>query len=348
MSRPFRLGLFIIVSLVIFGTGVFLIGRRQFLLSPTYSLTTSFNSVAGLINGAEVHVGGLNRGTVTRIELPREPGGQMTVVMKMDRSTQDVLRQDSVASIATDGLLGDKHIDLAFGSSDAPRVSNGDRLAGVETTDLSDLVSQTGAVMGDLQQTAAQLKDIGTKINAGQGTMGSLVNDRRLYDELSAAAAGLQDNMDALRHNFLLSGFFNRRGYGDSTQLARHAIAALPQNEPAETIPISSAKLFSSPDSAKLKETKALDEAGRALSANPFGLAVVVARGGQTGDSDELQVLAQARAMNVRDFLVSHYPMDDTRLKTFAVAKSSAANDASTIEVLIFPAKPVASTRKRN
>src|SRR6478609_4505769 len=105
MSRPFRLGLFIIVALVIFGTGVFLIGRRQFLLSPTYRLTTSFNSVAGLINGAEVHVGGLNRGTVTRIELPHEPDAQMTVVMKMDRGTQDVLRQDSVASIATDGLL---------------------------------------------------------------------------------------------------------------------------------------------------------------------------------------------------------------------------------------------------
>jgi outer membrane protein OmpA-like peptidoglycan-associated protein len=153
---------------------------------------------------------------------------------------------------------------------------------------------------------------------------------------LTAAATGLQDNMQALKHNFLLSGFFNRRGYDDSTQLTRHTIGALPRSAPAERIPITAPKLFAAPDSAKLKDTKALDDAGRALAAGPFGLAVVVARGGPTGDTEDLQVLAQARAMNVRDYLVSHYAMDDTRLKTFAIAKTAEPAATGSIEVLIF------------
>jgi hypothetical protein len=148
----------------------------------------------------------------------------------------------------------------------------------------------------------------------------------------------MQDNMNALKHNFLLSGFFKNRGYDDPAQLTRHLIPSLPRGEPTASIPIRSAKLFAADDSAKLKDTKVLDEAGRALAAGSFGLAVVVARGGPTGDSGDLEMLAQARAMNVRDYLVEHYPMDDTRLKTFAVAKTPEPNGDSSIEVRIYPA----------
>ena len=336
MSRPFHLGFFLIGALMIFGTAVFLIGRRQFLFSPTYALSASFKTVSGLIPGAEVRVGGMNRGTVSRIELPHDPAGDVTVVMKLDRSTQDVVRQDSVATVETDGLLGDKHVAVSFGSPDADRVTNGTHIAGEPTMDLSDVVKRSGLAMGDLQATAGQLKEIGAKINSGQGTIGSLVNDRKLYDQLQAAATGLQDNMDALKHNFLLRGFFSQRGYEDSTELARYEIPSLPRGPYAQRMTIDGQKVFAS-DSAKLKQTKPLDEAGHALESGPFGLAVVVARGGVMGDSDELRVLARARAMNVRDYLVRHFAMDDTRLKTVALAKAEDAGKAEVVEVLIYP-----------
>jgi phospholipid/cholesterol/gamma-HCH transport system substrate-binding protein len=322
--------------MMILGTAVFLIGRRQFLFSPTYALSASFKTVAGLIPGAEVRVGGMNRGTVSRIELPRDPAGDLTVVMKLDRSTQDVVRQDSVATIETDGLLGDKHVAVSFGSPDADRVADGAHITGEPTMDLSDVVKRSGLVMGDLQATAGTLKDIGAKINSGQGTIGSLVNDRKLYDQLQAAATGLQDNMDALKHNFLLKGFFSQRGYEDSTDLARHEIPALPRGPYAQRVELDGQKLFSA-DSAKLKQTKVLDEAGHALEGRPFGLAVVVARGGLMGDSEELRVLARARAMNVRDYLVRHFAMDDTRLKTVSLAKAEDAEKAGVVEIVIYP-----------
>src|SRR6267378_4042072 len=106
MWTPVRLGAFIFGTLVILAVGVFLIGDKQFLFSSTYRLQSSFKNVSGVIDGAQVHVGGVNKGTVKRILLPTTPDGQMTMVMALESSTRKVLKKDSVVSIETEGLVG--------------------------------------------------------------------------------------------------------------------------------------------------------------------------------------------------------------------------------------------------
>src|SRR5215471_8035178 len=123
--RAFRLGIFIVFTLAILAAGVFLIGSRQFLFSSTYILKANFKNVAGLNNGAEVRVGGIHKGTVKQIQLPVQPGGEMTVVMVMEQSTRKVIRKDSVATIQTEGLLGNKYVEVTFGSDNAPHVDDG-------------------------------------------------------------------------------------------------------------------------------------------------------------------------------------------------------------------------------
>src|SRR6184192_284592 len=129
MSRTFRLGLFIVSTLAILAAGVFLIGERQFLFSSTYQIKTTFKNVTGLNPGAEVRVGGIHNGTVKQILLPTRPDGGMTVVMNLKQSTSQVVKKDSVASIQTEGLLGDKYIAVSFGSSTAPEIQKGDTIA---------------------------------------------------------------------------------------------------------------------------------------------------------------------------------------------------------------------------
>jgi hypothetical protein len=65
------------------------------------------------------------------------------------------------------------------------------------------------------------------KINQGSGTMGALINDKSMYQHVNKAASELQENMDALKHNFLLNGFFQKRGYDNSADLTKHQIAHL-------------------------------------------------------------------------------------------------------------------------
>ena len=127
--KTFRLGVFIVCTLAVLFVGVFLIGSRRLSFRPTYRLKAEFQNAAGLVGGAGVRVGGIHMGTVRAIELPSTPDGKVTVSMELDNKTRAVIKKDSVASIQTEGLLGDQYVDVSFGSKDAPPIQNGDTIA---------------------------------------------------------------------------------------------------------------------------------------------------------------------------------------------------------------------------
>ena len=129
MSKSFRVGIFVVLALLSLSAGIFLIGNKEFLFNPTYRLKADFQNVGGLDNGAEVRVGGIHEGTISRIDLPTEPGGKVTVEMKLHSSTQNIIRKDSIASIKTEGLLGDKYLEISFGTGKAQAVRNDDVIA---------------------------------------------------------------------------------------------------------------------------------------------------------------------------------------------------------------------------
>src|SRR5580658_2158169 len=106
MSRAARLGIFIVFTLGIFAVGIFIIGSKQYLFRPTFQLKAQFDNVAGLFAGADVEVGGVHSGTVQSIDLPHRPGEKVTVVMNLDQRAREIVKADSVASIETQGLLG--------------------------------------------------------------------------------------------------------------------------------------------------------------------------------------------------------------------------------------------------
>ncbi|MGA9671933.1 MAG: MlaD family protein [Terracidiphilus sp.] len=362
MSRVARLGAFIVVALTILVVGVFLIGNKQYLFSSTYRVKAQFDNVAGLADGADVQVGGVHSGTVHSIELPHNPGGKVTVVMDLDNSTHEIIKQNSVASIETEGLLGNQYVAISFGSDGQPEVKNGDTIQSLPPLMMSDMLKTASGILNSSQQAVqnatqatAHLNSVTAKIDAGQGTVGALVNDKQLYSNLEQTTATLQDtmlhaqtgvtdfqeNMEALKHNFLLSGYFKKRGYEDSSDLAADSIDGLPQGTPLKAFTYTAKQLFDARDSAKLKNQKALNEPGEFLAKNQFGFAVVVVSAGMEGDTQKDLVLTQARAMVVREYLVEHFAFDDSQLKTLGLGKQTGTNldaDWGSIQVLLYPA----------
>src|SRR5215813_2120119 len=116
MSRAFRVGAFVLSALLVFSLAVFWIGSKQFLFHSTYRLNADFANVVGLTDGAQVRVGGINEGTVKRIQLPPHPGEKVRVVMDMKSDTRGVIKQDSIATISSEGLVGDKYVEVSFGT----------------------------------------------------------------------------------------------------------------------------------------------------------------------------------------------------------------------------------------
>ena len=175
-------------------------------------------------------------------------------------------------------------------------------------------------------------------MNGGQGTLGALNNDKTMYKEASASATALRENMEALKHNFFLRGFFKQRGYEDSDELTKYAIQRLPTDPPMKTFAYDAQRLFDKPDTAKLKDQKMLDEAGKFLESQKFGLAVVAANTGMKGDTDKDRLLTQARTMVVRDYFAKNFRLDDTRMKTIGLGKTEEPGDSGQVKILVYPA----------
>jgi phospholipid/cholesterol/gamma-HCH transport system substrate-binding protein len=361
MSRAARLGAFIVTTLAILAVGTFIIGNKQYLFSSTYRLKAQFSNVVGLDVGAGVRVGGVYRGTVHSIELPHNTSGKVTVVMDLDSSTHDIIKQDSVASIETEGLLGNEYMAISFGSAGVANVRDGDTIASHPPLAMSDLIKKSEDMLDSSQQAiknvtqaTASLNSVSAKIDHGQGTIGALINDKTAYLELNQTMDGIRDvvahaqagvtdfqeNMEAMKHNFFVRGYFKNRGYEDSAELAKDEIVSLPQGAPQKTFTFEAKQLFGKVDTAKLKNQKSLDAAGDFLTDTDFGVAVVAALSSMEGDAGKDLVLTQGRALVVREYLVENFGFDDRRLKTLAMGKKSGTSPErgwGTIQILVYP-----------
>jgi hypothetical protein len=183
--------------------------------------------------------------------------------------------------------------------------------------------------------------------------VGALVNDKQLYTDLEQTTTTLhatmlqaqtgvtdfQENMEALKHNFLLSGYFKKRGYEDSADLGANAIGGLPQGTPVKVFSYKVKQLFDGRDSAKLRNQRSLNAVGEFLAQNQFGVAVITASSGMEGDAQKDTVLTEARAMIVRAYLADNFGFDNSLLKTLGLGKEADSTldaDWGSIQILIF------------
>lgn len=377
MSRTARLGAFIFAALLIFAVTVFLIGEKQFLFSRTYTLKATFDNVAGLDEGAPVRAGGVRIGTVKKILLPSRPSDKILIEMQLDDSTHSVIRKDSVAAIETEGLLGSKYMEITFGSAQGEPLRNGDLLQSRPPLDYADIARKAGntiesakqaidsakdaidmskAAIGNLTTATDDVKSITGKINNGEGTIGAFVNDRATFENINATTASLrqvvdeaksgvvsfQENMEALKHNFLLRGFFKDRGYFDSSDLTRYAVDRLPEETPVKKFTITSKDLFDKPNNAKLDKEKLLNEVGKYLEGNEYGVVVIVANTGSQGTKEQNLKLSQARAAVVRQYLSETFKIDDSRIRTLGLGESAqgAVGIDGTLEIFVYANDP--------
>ena len=357
MSRRARLGAFVVGSLLIFAAAIFLIGDKQFLFGRTYRLNAPFDNVAGLDEAAPVRAGGVRVGIVDRIQMPRQSGERVVVEMELDNSTREVIKKDSIATIVTEGLLGNKYVSISFGSKESESVRDGDVVQTQPPLDYSDLAKKANEIMdttkgalGNVVEATGDLKSITSKIDRGQGTIGALVNDKEMYRNLNATTASaratvaeakegvvaFQENMEALKHNWFLRGFFKNRGYFDSNKLTEHVVAKVPNQPYSRKFAFNGQDLFDKPNTAKLKNEKLLDKAGKFLETNPFGLVVVVASTGLEGEKNENLTLSQARAMIVREHLARKFRIDDARIKTKGMGEASQTDKGGQVEIIVY------------
>src|SRR5215475_3556468 len=182
-----RIGGFILLALVLFFAIVYLLGARARYFESKYELAAEFTEVAGLIEGATVRLAGVQIGRVTSVVLSPRPGGKVRVTMSVAKRFKDRIRQNSEARIATQGLLGDKIIDITPGSLDAPPLAPGALLSSQEPQEMSRMFAEGASTLRSVSELASTLRAAAERLEKG-GTfddIGAAVKSaRRITDEV--------------------------------------------------------------------------------------------------------------------------------------------------------------------
>jgi phospholipid/cholesterol/gamma-HCH transport system substrate-binding protein len=189
-----RVGLFVLVGLSVLAAGIFYVTGQQF-LGPKYRLRTYLPEVAGLSTGAPVRLDGVEVGNVEKISIVPHTAGKaqdknrnIEVVMRIDKARQDDILTDSTASLVTEGLLGNRYVNITRGFT-GTRVQADSEIKGTEEKAIKEVVERSADVLANLQVLSQNVQELIQGVQEGKGTLGKLLTDDQAYTHLNSILA---------------------------------------------------------------------------------------------------------------------------------------------------------------
>ena len=211
-----RLGLFITGGLLLFIIAIFIIGKQENLFDPVFKLTTTFYNVSGLEVGSNIRFSGINVGTIDNIKIINDSTVEVDMLIK--KSVQKFIKTDCEAGIGSEGIIGDRILIITQGSNGAPLAKDGQQILSTEPVEADAIMSSLQVTADNAKIISIQLAEIMIKINSGNGTLGRLIEDSTIAENLNQtvrnlkrSSKGLDENMDAAKENFLFRGYYKRR-----------------------------------------------------------------------------------------------------------------------------------------
>lgn len=260
-----KLGMFVIIGLILFVTTIYYVGKQKNLFGSTFELNSKFNSVNGLEVGNNVRFSGINIGTVEEIEFLTDTSVTIKLVIKEE--VRKYIKKDAIASISSDGLMGDKVLTISSGKNSKVIVEDSDNIASKKAIEMDDLMVSVKKSVDNAGVITAQLAEFSYSMNNGNGALSKLVSDEefansiknmitnlenssnefkkftfkmndgksalsklvsdekmgRMIDStltnVKTGTQGLNEVIEAAKHNFLLRGYFNKKKKAEEKKL---------------------------------------------------------------------------------------------------------------------------------
>ena len=181
-NEKFRLGLFVILGTLLFIATIYFIGERQNLFAKTFTVNSNFNNVNGLMQGNNVRYSGINVGTVKTILMRNDSTIQVT--MFIDEKMMPHIKKDAIATIGSDGLVGNMIVNIIPGEGNASIISSGDTIASYSKIGTGEMLNTLNTTNENAALLTSKLLDITNAITSGKGTLGMLINDTITSSEL--------------------------------------------------------------------------------------------------------------------------------------------------------------------
>src|SRR6266699_469806 len=181
LMQTTKIGLLVAIALAILMVTIFSLNQEQPFWERKAQYEVHFSRTGGLQTGAPVSLSGVTIGTVAEMRFPPDPAAsyiQVLINVKGDLAPR--IREDTVASIRTIGLLGDRYIELSAGAPESPPVPPGGLIASIDPIDIEALAGQGGDIVTNIVEVTASLKDVLGAIQRGEGLLGAMLRNREL------------------------------------------------------------------------------------------------------------------------------------------------------------------------
>jgi phospholipid/cholesterol/gamma-HCH transport system substrate-binding protein len=181
-NKAAAVGAFVIVGVLLFGTGLFLIGDRRMIFEDHFEVYAEFSRISGLQNGATVRVAGMDAGEVETIHVPKGPASPFRVKLRIREDLHPLIRLDSVASIQSDGLVGNKFVQVETGSENVEMVPNRGTIHSREPFDLADMLQKMNDTIDNVN---AMVSDVKGSIDKAFVSIDNVATDaQKLMDDV--------------------------------------------------------------------------------------------------------------------------------------------------------------------
>jgi phospholipid/cholesterol/gamma-HCH transport system substrate-binding protein len=245
-SQKAKIGIFTIAGFAILVAGIFIIGSKKNMFSDTFSIYGTFKNVGGLQIGNNIRFAGINVGTVDAIEIMNDT--TIRVDMRIKSKVRPFLKEDAIASIGSDGLMGDKLVTISPGGNGEKLLTRGGHILTANPVDFDKIITKITHVADNAEIITASLASIANQISSGKGSIGKLIytddlqkglvntvnSAKTTMESAKKGTEGFAENMDALKHNFLLKGYYKKKAK-EKQRMADSASGKQVAPEPKQT-----------------------------------------------------------------------------------------------------------------
>jgi phospholipid/cholesterol/gamma-HCH transport system substrate-binding protein len=211
-SFKIKLGIFISLGVALFIVGIYFIGEKQQLFRSTFHLSGVFRDVAGLQAGNNVRLSGINVGTVEDINIVSDTSVRVEILI--DEHTRKFIKKDAIASIGSEGLMGNKIIIINPGTGGKMEIEDNDSVQTIQPINMDDILVSLKSSIDNTTVITSNLSKITGNVQSGKGTLGRLLTDKSLgqtfdstFTNLKESTAGLRMIVEKAKSSWLLWGF---------------------------------------------------------------------------------------------------------------------------------------------
>ncbi|HLK11839.1 MAG TPA: MlaD family protein [Candidatus Binatia bacterium] len=203
MAKQAKVGLLVLAALVVFMMTILTLGQQQHLFERKVTYEIHFARSNGLQQGALVSLSGVSVGSVSDMRFPADPAARyIQVTVEVNSDVAPRIRENTLASIRTFGLLGDRYVELTPGTTEAPALEPGGIIPSIDPIDYEALFGQSGDIVTNIAEVTAQLKDVLGSIQRGEGLLGAMLRNKEMGEQtladLERTMANLQSTSQSL------------------------------------------------------------------------------------------------------------------------------------------------------